>query len=95
MSDFTPDERVVRHAYRTLVQTADNPRYIKAGKKPMTATEIDEEFSRFLGKIKSGALREFADELEANLTVASGSEDALTIGVLRERADEIEEEAEK
>lgn len=72
--------------------SVDEMRAAAESDNPYGSMEPD-EFDRGVAKIRASALREFANELEANLTITSGSDDALTIGVLRERADEIEEEA--
>lgn len=49
------------------------------------------EFDRFIARVRADALREYADELEAQERLST--EDALTLLAMRGRADEIEEEA--
>ena len=55
---------------------------------PHPLEEAEQIADRFIAKIKSGALREFATELLSQEVVSA--DDALTAGVLQERADEIE-----
>lgn len=49
------------------------------------------EFDRFIAKVRADTLRAFADELESQERVSP--DDAMTILAMRERADEIEQEA--
>lgn len=54
-------------------------------------TARGEAFDRFVAGVRADALRAFADELESQESLSV--DDALTVGVLRERADDTEQEA--
>lgn len=56
-----------------------------------TETARGAAFDRFIAKVRADTLRAFADELESQERVSP--DDAMTILAMRERADEIEQEA--
>lgn len=78
---YTPDETELRDCYAASLREHAGEDY--------TTAKADAE--RGIAKIKADALRAFADELESQERVSP--DDAMTILAMRERADEIEEEA--